>query len=161
MKSSVSFSHGVLAFVFVFLAGLVQNTDLLSINHLKPNLVFVTLAALAFFISSAPFYALLAVFADVIIRFHPFFDRVDFAFLVVVLASYWLSDRLPSKPFVNYVMIVTFGTFLFYLIAAPSFILKAPFSVFFEVVYNNIVGFIIFLIFQSIFKNVSTRLSTY
>ncbi|PIR89205.1 MAG: hypothetical protein COU07_01945, partial [Candidatus Harrisonbacteria bacterium CG10_big_fil_rev_8_21_14_0_10_40_38] len=146
MKSDKAFLNGTIAFVIVLVSGLIQNTDILSIGQLKPNLILVVLFALAFFIPSAPFYALLAVLADAIVRFHPFFVRMDFVFLFLVLASYWVSGRLPSKPMFNYVIIITIGTLLLYALASPSFIIKAPVTVFFELIYNNIIGFIIFLV---------------
>ncbi len=130
--------------ILVALAGFLQNTNLLNIGGVKPNIALAVLVTLAFFISTASVFLVLVVLALIALWFEPVVTLELIIFALLALGAFFLSQRLPGKSFVNNLILIGLLTLVFYLIADYRFIVGDPLTVLGEMVYNIILGGVLF-----------------
>ena len=135
--------------LIVLSAVLLQNTGFLNVYGVKPNLVMAVLISISFFAADLASYIFLAVAALVGLKFRAGFEIESLIIIGLSRASFVMGRRLQWKPFINNAVLIGVGTILFYLLAAPGFIASNLPMVLGELVYNVILGTIIFKIFES------------
>ena len=136
----------VIALIFTAAAGFFQNTNLVNVGDVKPNLTLVVLIALSFFMTNFFYYLFLVLVAGIFLKFEAAFELNNLIFTFIIFAVYWLERKLPGRPFLNNIMLIAVSTLIFYALADFAFLNSYPLTVFKEVVYNIILGILVFLI---------------
>ena len=135
-----------IALAITALAGFLQNTNLLNISDIKPNLTLTVLIALSFFTANFFYYLILVLVAGIFLRFELTFETVNIVFTFLTLSVYWLEGKLPGRPFFNNILLVAGSTLIFYALADFSFLTSYPLTVFSEMLYNVILGALVFFL---------------
>ena len=131
-------------FFLVTLGSVLQNTGVLMVRGVKPNLPLVLLVALAFFTSELGHFvlAILLTLLPLELLLDP--ATIIIAVIIIALGAFLIHNRLPGKPLVNLVLMIGIGTFLFYLIVDPAFLGSDLKTVLVETVYNALGGLLAF-----------------
>ncbi len=132
----------------VVLAVILQNTGLLNVYGIKPNLALASLVSVSFFAADLASYIFLVVAALIGLKFRASFEVDSLIMAGLSLASFVMGRRLQWKPIINNILLIGGGTILFYLLASPGFIAANSQIVIGELVYNVVLGTIIFKIFE-------------
>ncbi|MBI2025015.1 MAG: hypothetical protein HYT03_02950 [Candidatus Harrisonbacteria bacterium] len=151
LSSPIIKSKNLALLLVIFIAGLLQSAGLLSVLGVKPNLLLVTILVAAFF-ADFVFYIFLILISVFALRFRLILEPESLFFAVIAIAAYFLGRRLPSQPILNSVFIIGIGSVLFNLLASPSFFFNNLALVAIELVYDLVLGILIFKIFESWLK---------
>lgn len=135
-----------IALIFTAVAGFLQNTNLVNLGDIKPNLTLVVLIALSFFMTNFFYYLILVLVAGIFLKFEAVFELNNLAFTLILFAVYWLERKLPGRPFLNNVLLIAVSTLVFYALVDFTFLNSYPLTVFKEMVYNIILGILVFFI---------------
>lgn len=141
----------VLSIVAVFLAGLFQNTELVSFYGIKINLVLVLTLAFGIFIEDLWHYLALSLVGILMLKTALGLDSQTLALLIILLAAFYFKDHLFGKPIINLVFLIIVGTLLFYLFLDPRFLISGIFILFLELIYNVITGLVAYLTLEKIY----------
>lgn len=132
--------------ILVALFALTQNTTLLSLGGIKINLVLILILSLAFMVRNWAEYLFLVILSSIFLKVEHGWDWGVIAFILVVLAVYFLKKFLPWQLLINYLFFVFLSTSSFYLILDWHFI-QNNFLIFFkELIYNLVFGGLLYLI---------------
>lgn len=153
MKNVWPWRGFIVAVILVVLAGLIQNTNALTFWGVKPNLTLVLLITLTFFLGETISYLLLLFLVVVILKRGGGFDAGVLALTVLALASFWFSRKLPGQAFLNNIFLLAAGTLAFYLLTDFRFLGSDFLAVLEEMVYNVILGIVIFFLGARFLKN--------
>jgi len=134
----------LIAVIFVLIAGVFQNTSLLQVAGIKPNISLAILITLAFFLDTLLPYLVLVLLTGILLRFEPGFELANLIFTAVVLLFFFLERRLPGQPFLNNLILIAAGTLLFYSLLDWRFLYAEPLTVLGEMLYNIILGALAF-----------------
>lgn len=143
-----NFKRLIFTVIVLLLAGFIQNTALLNIGALKPNVSLVVLIVTAFFITNSLNYLILVLIAGVFLRFEPGLDLANIVFTMIALASFLAIKKMPGQPFLINLFLIALSTFVFYLVLDWRFLAGEAFIVGGEMVYNVILGSILFAFFD-------------
>ena len=138
--------------LLVIAVGLAQSAGFLNILNVKPNALLALLIAASFFVENAGLYLFLVLLADAFLKSHTVLEPELLIFSGLAVAGYWLGRHLRWWPVLNNLILVAASTVLFYLIAGPGFILASWNIVLGEVIYNMVLGAILFKIFNECLK---------
>ncbi|GEM_PF-7002895 len=157
MKSNIWVRFVVAAFVLVLIS-LFQSANIWA--GVRPNLTLTLLLSLSFFFSSWLTYAVLVLFSGLWLRFTLIPDRSLIVCLTLPLILFFINRYLPWRPVINNAFSIALGTLLFYAITDIHFFGFDVTAVFFELVYNVILGTVFFLVFGKFFRyEETTRLT--
>ena len=145
-KQSLLFISGLAAAV---VAALLQKTDLLVFFGVKINLSLALVLTLSLFLKNFWHYAVIA-FAAAAVLTAPFWNRQSLILLGIFLAVFYCKRYLFGKPIFNNTVLILAGAFLFYLFSDPEFLIWLPVIFIQEAIYDLIVGWISFLIYETI-----------
>lgn len=138
--------------LIIIAAGFVQNTGLFVLYGIKPDLLLSALIALSFFLPDIFIYGGFIVLAVIFLTLsgNCCFDSV--AFTLIVFAAPFIGRRLHWQPLFNNLFLIGAGTILFYLLASPTFLINNWPLVIGELIYNLVMGWIFFQIFDLCLK---------
>jgi hypothetical protein len=132
--------------ILVILAAIVQNSHLLTVKGIQPNILLIVLVSLAFFTSEFFFFSVLMLVALVTTELFSG-GLLTMAVLFALGAGVFLvKDHLPWKSWFNQLGLIMVGTFLFYLLIDIKFLQFDTTTVAWEVMYNSILGAVAFLL---------------
>lgn len=137
--------------IAVALAGLLQTSGTLRPWGIVPNLTLAVLAVAAFFIESIIPFLFLLIISSITLRFEGGMSITLFVFLGIALALFWVRGRILLPGRSTTLVLIIGGTLLLYLVLDPRFIVQFPAIVFWEFVYNVIVGAALFWVANGIY----------
>ncbi len=140
----------VFSLVAVFLAGLIQNTELADFYGVKINLVLILVLALGMLVSDLWHYLALSLTGVWLLKTASGVDSQSLVLLIIFLAAFYFKDHLFGKPVINLIFLIISGTLLFYLLIDPKFLISGAVLLFFELIYNVLGGLAAYLIFEQI-----------
>lgn len=117
-----------------------QNTNWLSFWGVKINLTMILVLILSLFLKNFWQYAVIALTAAWILKTAPL--------LGVFLAAFYFKKYLTGKLIVNSTALILSGTFIFYLLSDPGFLIKSPLIFIQELIYNLAGGWILLLMLE-------------
>ncbi len=135
--------------LLVVLAGFFQQWPLLAVNGIRANFVMVLLIALAFIPDKFYEYLWFVVLGLFILKFQSGFDGALLGVGLITIAAFWLGREMPWHWIVNNTALVVAGTLVVYILAKPSFILSNWLVVLGEIIYNVIIGTLLFFALAS------------
>ena len=153
MKKIFPFNKVLLAVFLIVMAGFLQNTNLINIAGIKPNLTLAILSTLAFFVTESAYYLLLVLIAVWFLRFESGLEFATSVFALVLLLVFWVRNFLPGKPFFNNLLLIALSTLLFNLVIDFKFFGGDFFTVLIEMLYNIILGGLAFFALSRLFKD--------
>ena len=133
----------------VLLAGFLQHSPVFSVFGVRPDFVLVLLLTLSFVIDKFPAYLWLVVLGLFCLKFQSGFDGSLLGIGLFSVAAFWLGREMPSLWILNNTILVSAATLVSYLLAKPSFILSNWLVVVAEILYNLIIGSLMFLAFSA------------
>ena len=130
----------------VVVVGLMQNTTLVNIAGVKPNLILVLL--LFFIPLTANFYEYLVLLlvAGSVLNLGGSFNGNVVVLLVALVFAYLIHRRLLWAKYFNNLILIALSTALFYVLSSPSFIYENWDIVLREIIYNLILGSVLILL---------------
>jgi len=144
-------------FLTVLLVGLLSFLQAFgfSIFGVKPNLALVSVITALFFIVNSQWSIvngfLLAALAALILKFGPGFEIEILVFSLICLAAIFIKKYLPWHYFISNLILIIFGTFIFYFFLAAKLI---PTFIFLEeLILNLIIGILLFTILNFLWQN--------
>ena len=140
----MSFWKFLLVLLIILLAGLLQNTDFLTVAGVKPNLLLAVLIAASFFIEEAAIYILLVLISAILLKFNAGLEPESVAFALVALAGGLIGKRLSWLPIFNNLALVGAGTIIFYVLTAPAYFVSNFTGFGIELIYNLALSIILF-----------------
>jgi len=149
--------HGVLfkqlfsGLIFIFIAFFLQQSSLLDISYITPNILLVVSISLVFFIREKTLYYFLAFFVSFFIYISTGSLSVSGFFFALIVTAFFIHTHLPASSFISFIFLVGIATPVLYLFIDPSFSLSNPVTILGEMLYNIGIGMIVFFMVQSIF----------
>ena len=140
-----------LAAACVFAAFAVLQANGFSLLGVKPNMVLAAIAVSAFFIENIWLYLLLVGIAGFILKFAPGFHPEFLLLYAIGVLAHLLGKYLPWHALIGSLLIIIFGTLLFYSAFGAHLIMSAVFMK--EIVLTMAVGVIIFALFLNLWDN--------
>lgn len=135
--------------LLIIIFGFMQNTYLLMIDGIKPNILLVVLTILVPIVPSFFEYLILVLVSGIVLRSGGAFNADFFAFEAIVITSYLVYRYLLWSRPLNSLILVVLSSFLFYLLTDPLFLYSYYNIVLVEAIYNLILGFGLFIILIS------------
>jgi hypothetical protein len=133
----------VIFFLLVFLSAVIEQTGLLTVFGIKPNLVLTVAAVCTLFAQDFAAYSWLLFFSLVFVRFEPGISREAISLLGAMLVIFWLKERVVRVATGATLIMVSVATLINTLIVAPSFIYAHPIIVLKEIIYNGCIGLLL------------------
>lgn len=122
-----------------------------SISGVKPDLALVGVIAVSFFVSNLWEGFLLVALAALILKFSPGFESEILTLSLIGAGALMIKKYLPWHYFFSNLILITVGTFIFYLFLAANLI---PTIIFFkELILNLIAGTLIFALLSFLWQN--------
>lgn len=142
----------VTSFVMVMVASALMFSGALRINGIAPNAVLVVLIVVSFFSENTLFYILLALVGALFVRATPtIFDPLAVATTILALLVFFLQRRMVWPGMLGTILTVGATTILLYVGIAPGFLWQHPGLVGLELVYNVVIGLVVFEVFNVFF----------
>lgn len=142
----------IYALLLVVVAGALMQVSALRIFGVAPNLLLVCLIVCSFFTEQIVFFTFLMLCASLSVRTTgAAFNQLSIATAVFALVVFWLQRRLVVRGFLGVSLLIGFLTPCVYLVIQPTFLWQYPGVVMSEIVYNAVVGFILFEITDRFF----------
>ncbi|MBI2010788.1 MAG: hypothetical protein HYS89_00930 [Candidatus Colwellbacteria bacterium] len=107
--------------IFVALAGLIQNTNLLVFEGVKPNLVLVLLLTLGFFYRNWFRRIIFILVGAFFLKFSPVIEVEDLFFITAVSAGLFFLDYLPWRKTISFTTVLVLATLILNLRAFSLF----------------------------------------
>ena len=126
--------------VAVALAGILQTSGVLRPWGIVPNFMLVTLAVAAFFIESFVPFLFLLIWSSIFLRFESGLSLTLVVFLLVGLLLFWVRGRILLPGISTTLLLIAGATLLLYLIFDPRLMYQFPEIVFWELLFNVILG---------------------
>ncbi len=145
--------------VLILVMGILQNTDLLLIAGVKPNLLLVLMIALAFFVEDAWLYGFYILECVALLASGGLFAPEIVTFVLLLLAAAWVSARWHTQAILTAGLVFAASTVFFYIFSEPTYLLSSPGLIGIELVYNVVVGLLLFKICEN-FLNTNSMLRT-
>jgi len=98
-----------------------------SIFNIKPNLALVAIVVASFFIADFWEGTLLVLISTFILKFSPGFNKEILIFFLLGIGFVAIAKHLPWLRWVNNILLIILGTFLFYLFLNADLILSLTF----------------------------------
>ncbi len=130
--------------LLVVMAGFFQQWSLLTVHGIRANFVMVLLVALSFIPDKFYEYLWLVVLGLFVLKFQSGFDGGLLGTGLIAIAAFWLGREMPWNWIFNNTVLVVIGTLTSYILAKPSFILDGWLVVLGEIIYNLIIGTLLF-----------------
>ena len=146
-------SRQVILFLTVFVSGLLQNTNILNVYGIKPNITLAVLIAASFFLADFLVYLAAVLFVIVILIFQGSFQAEQLILGLLAIAAFFAEKQLHWRPILGNLVLIGAGTVIFYLLSSPAFLIGNPALVLGELAYNLFLGIIFFKIFESWLTN--------
>jgi hypothetical protein len=126
-----------------------------SIFNIKPNLALAGIITASFFIVNGQWSMvkglLLVALAALILKFAPGFESEILTFSLIGAGAVLIKKYLPWQYFFSNLILIIFGTFIFYLFLAANLI---PTLIFFkELALNLITGTLMFAVLNFLWQN--------
>ena len=132
--------------------GVAQSTDLLNFFGAKPNFLLVMMIALIFFTANILDYFALTLIAVILTGIQSGLSLEQLALAGISLLAFLIAQKIHWHPFFTNLVFIISGTFIFYILSEPAFILAYPKVIILEIFYNLILGILLFKIIKDIFK---------
>ncbi len=135
----------IAALLAVLISGALMQASVLRVYGIAPSLVLVCLVVCSFFTESIGFYALLVILAGWSVRVTPvLFDGVALATTALAFGVFWLQRRIVVKGLIGVSLLIGFTTIVMYAMIQPSFLVRHPGLMMGELLYNLLIGFVLF-----------------
>lgn len=131
--------------LILIFSGVLQNSGLLNVFGIKPNLLLTALIVLSFFSRTFLRYFVLLIIGVFFSRFMAGPEIEPVALGILSLATFGLRGHLPWLPVVNILALTAVGTVLFYLLTGPSFVYNNLAIAVGEIIYNVVLSALLFL----------------
>lgn len=122
-----------------------------SIFSVKPNLALSAVIASSFFVANFWEGFLLIALAALMLKFRPGFQGEILGFSLIGIGTVFLKKYLPWHHFFSNLVLVSAGTFVFYLFFGTNLILSLVFIK--ELIFNLIAGALIFAFLSFLWHN--------
>lgn len=133
----------------VVFAGLIQQSGWFAVNGIRANFVMVLLIVLSFLPEKFIEYLWLVTLGLFFLKFQSGFDGGLLGVALISIAAFWLGREMPWQWAMNNTILIFAGTFAVYILARPSFILDHWLVVLGEIIYNLIIGTLLFFAISS------------
>ena len=134
----------ILGFLFVvvllFLSASLQGASNLSWFGVRPDVPLAFLVALAFVMEDFFIYVGLVLIAGALVGPVPGFSIEELVFILVLVAVFFLRERLPIRSLFATASSAAGATLVFYLAVDASFLTADSVAVFFEMIYNALLA---------------------
>lgn len=139
--------QSLVSFLIVALAAYAQVEGILKIGDVNPNLVLVAVIAFSFF--AANFLHLLALIlcAALLLMWQPGISYELLAFVALLSGAVFLKRFIRWQMALTSTALIGSVTLLYAIAANPEFVMRHPFILFGEFVYNMALGSVLFVIF--------------
>lgn len=152
------FPIGIAVAVLLVAAAALMQGRTLAVAGVAPNLILLTLLISGFFIDSPAVYIALTLLASVLARATPsVFDPVSASVFVVGVLGFFAERRLVWPSFVGTVMLSAGATVAAYLLVQPSFLWTSFGAFAGELLYNVVVGLVLFAAYKFFFGDTVRR----
>ncbi len=142
----------ITAAIIVVLAAVLMQTQSLRIAGASANFVLVALIVLGFFTDNFAFYAVCVLLATLLVRFSPLvIDPLAVVTAALALVAFWIERRLMWQGMIGIIITVITATLGAYILLEPQFIWQEPGLLAAELVYNVVVGVLLFEVLQWLF----------
>ncbi|MCP6719881.1 MAG: hypothetical protein KJI72_00960 [Patescibacteria group bacterium] len=140
----------LLVFLAVVAAFFLQQSGILSLGSINPNLILISFLLIIFKLDNIWFLgALLLSMAAVFFTLTPYWFPQVLVVVVLAIGFYFLKRILTGNNMLDFLIAILLGTVIFYLIINVfRFSLISVGLVLGEVLYNLILGFVIWPIFR-------------
>ncbi|TSC88907.1 MAG: hypothetical protein G01um10143_804 [Parcubacteria group bacterium Gr01-1014_3] len=135
--------------LLVVLVGFFQQWPLLAVHGIRANFVMVLLIALSFLPDKFYEYLWFIVLGLFFLKFQSGFDGALLGTGLIAIAAFWLGREMPWNWIFNNTVLIVVGTLATYILAKPSFIIGSWLVVLGEIIYNVIIGTLLFFAFSS------------
>ena len=142
-RISLTSSFFWLLLIYGFFIGILQNSDLISVFSIKPNLILPYFIALAFAEINIKDYFFISVFTILVIKFFPGLDIISLtllAFSVLII----LSLNFLNKGQLQIFLMALVLTILFYILTDQSFFYGNFWSIFIESSLNALISLLLY-----------------
>ena len=143
-RDGFEIKHLILALIFVLVAGVLQNTDILNIYGIKPNITLTVLLTLSFAITSLSHYLFLLLIAAVLLKFEIGLEATNLVFIVLALIGFFINRKVSGEAFFNNLFLIAGATLFFYLLVDINFLYQNILTVFWEMLYNISLGALVY-----------------
>lgn len=124
--------------IILILAGLLQQTQFLSVLGIKPNLALVVILSSVYFIKDRRFFILLSIIGALLTMMAPGLSPALIISIALPIFFYLIKNIIPWQPL--------FSTLIFIFIT--TIILDYPNVFLAEIIYNISLGFVLYFIFK-------------
>lgn len=145
----------ILATSLIVILGLLQNTDLLMIAGVKPNLLLAALIAIAFFVEDVWLFSFFILLSDILLKVRGFLVPEILVFTLLAMTAAWAAARWHTQPILNNAFLIAIFTVLFYVLTSPSYLVAHFGLLVIELIYNLVIGVIVFNLFNQCLKTSS------
>ncbi|MEK7554615.1 MAG: hypothetical protein AAB518_01355 [Patescibacteria group bacterium] len=154
MRESSIFSRRFAAgALLVLLAGIIQSSGIAAVGGVRPNILLVLLLTLVFFFREWKSYAALIAIATIFSKTEIGFSSPYIVIAIISACVFLVKPHFPGHRFFNVILAVIAGTIITYVITDLKFLGNDPFTVMIEVVYNVLVGIVVYLLAERIIGN--------
>lgn len=133
--------------LLVFLASLIQNTDLISFFGVKANLILALVITLGLFIHNPWHYIILSIIGTAFLK-PSGWDRESLVLLALFIAAPHFKKYLFGQQAFNNIFLILTATTVFYLVVNPGFLISQSAIVLLELIYNLIAGSALYVILE-------------
>lgn len=133
----------------VAVAGFLQHSGWFTVTGIRANFVMVLLIVLSFISESFLEYLWLVVLGLFTLKFTAGFDGALVGVALIALAAFWLGREMPWQWLMNNTILIIVGALAVYLLGQPSFLLDRWLVVAGEIIYNLIIGTLLFFALSS------------
>jgi hypothetical protein len=156
MEDRSSTGHFILSIILVAIAAFLQQTEVVRLFGVKPNLALAVTAALVFFLRYPLHYIVVVLVGGLLLKFEPGAQGILVAFLGVSLTMFLLRRLLPSTEIVNISLFSVAGVGSIYLLADSTFFFKNLATVSIEAALTALVAILVHIALMRFTSNAPT-----
>jgi hypothetical protein len=132
----------------VLITLLLGNLARLSFLGAQPNILLIVLVVLGVVVRRPLSFVVIAILATTVSA-NVFLLYWEVAMLFLLTVSVFLAkDRLPWRPGIVFLISISAVTVAVYLLTDPVFLVRYPIVIFKEVIYNGIIGALLYYVFS-------------
>lgn len=139
--------------VVVFLAGILQSTQMFNVLGVKPNLVMAIILTSLFFLSFGE-YLVLIMAGIISLKFFSGFENEALLFLALLFLAFVVKKYILGAGTGSVLILVVSLTVIFYAIFMPQAILYNPHILFLELLYNCLISIVIYLFLDLTYEKI-------
>lgn len=148
----MSYKNRIIVFLLVAVAAWLQNTEMLTLYGVKPNLALVLLIILAGITSSLVFFSSLVIVSVLVLQNVFFVSWPTIVFILLTFLIFFLLKRLPWRTTINIFTTIVLFSVIFLILVEPLFVINNVRVIIQELIYNVILGIILYSALFYFFK---------